>query len=73
MFTLQVISLMMSIGGVCMVAVFSTRGEDYHYSESSNSTSNSSAGDEPHNTVTGIMVLAILHIMFLSVYFVSQG
>ena len=49
----------MSIGGVCMVAVFSTRGRDHH-SESSNSTFNSTnndAGDEPHNTITGIVVL----------------
>ena len=54
---------MMSVGGVCMVGVFSTRGGDDHNDPASNATSSlvsSSAGDgSSHNdsTMMGIVVL----------------
>ena len=59
MFTTQLISLAMSVGGVCMIGVFSTRGEDDHNDPMSNATISSTGDGGSHNdnTVMGVVVL----------------
>ena len=59
MFITQLISLAMSVGGVCMIGVFSTRGEDDHNDPMSNATISSTGdgGSQNDNTVMGVVVL----------------
>ena len=59
MFITQLISLAMSVGGVCMIGVFSTRGEDDHNDPISNATISSTGdgGSQNDNTVMGVVVL----------------
>ena len=65
-------SLVVSVSGVCMVGIFSTRGEDDHsgssipWSNTTDAVINSSIGDaasqssETNNTVLGILVTLII-------------
>ena len=62
MIVLQVISLVVSVSGVCMVGFYSTRSEDDHSGSSNytNTVTNSSIGDDTSqtdNTPLGILVL----------------
>ena len=66
MVIIQVISLLMSVGGVCMVGVFSTRGKDDHSGSSlphnvteaiNNSVGAASSQHSEDNTPLGIMVI----------------